>query len=115
MAELQAVANSIASGLTPDRHSEWDRDLFTQFYILFLDITECKMHPELLMLTMVIVEHGRNKGRVGSIHGSFETRKNLMEMGLTKTTVRFGDELEMLELKNLRELTAHEQILMGIK
>lgn len=116
MAELQAVANFIAGGIDDDGFiSAWDRDLFVQFFYTFLDISECKNNRELQMITAVIVVAGKHKGRAGFIHGSFETRRRLMEMGLTKTTVRFDDELEMLLLENLRELSAQEQILMGIK
>jgi hypothetical protein len=103
----------------PEECSEDAKSVFqfaVNFLEIFVELTDVSFSLELTMRTHVRVLSGKRKGQLGSMPGSFETRSRLMQLGLTKTIVRFDDnEYELLELKNLAEISVNEQILLGLK
>src|SRR5579862_7580209 len=113
LAELQAIYADCATAIEHACEIENGTmqqsgyDAMIEFMGAFQKITGNRIHSDMLKGVWVQIQRGKHAGKSGFMHGTFETRKTLMAMGLRKTTIRLepSGEIEMFDLDNLRELT----------
>jgi len=110
--ELQAMSFEIDACECAD---ELKLEMVFSHLLIQNDLCHGTHHPMLFRRVSVKIERGPKSGCVGTIAGTLADREFLVQAGLTKAIVRINDEFYPLEIKNLRELSQAERILLGIE